>query len=522
MENPTLSFPARAALPPGPCALVIFGASGDLTKRKLVPALYNLAKSHLLPRDFAVVGTSATDHSSQAFRDKLRTELPEFLDGELEAELWQRLEGRIYYVPGDFDDAALYERLRVQLADCDARHGTAGNVLFYLAVPPDLFAVIVKHLGAAGLANEEAGTWRRVVIEKPFGHDLESAQALNREIRTVLAERQIYRIDHYLGKETVQNILVFRFANGIFEPIWNRRYVDHVQITVAETVGVEQRGSLLREGRRAARHGAEPPLPAARADRDGAADLLRGRRGARREGEGPARHSADRARATCWRAPCAGSTAPGVVRRASRCRATAPSPRSSPVRRPRPSSRSSCTIDNWRWADVPFYLRTGKRLPQRVTEIVIQFKRAPFVLFRDTPVGTAVAEPAGDPHPARRGHLAALRRQDARAGAATSAPSTWTSTTTTTSARRPRTGYETLLYDAMHGRRDAVPARRHGRGGLGRRAAGARRLERAAGARLPQLRCRHLGTRGGRPAHGPRRPQVAGADAAARLSANSP
>jgi len=174
--------------------------------------------------------------------DKLRAELPQFLEDQVDPERWQRLESHLYYVPGNFDDPALYERLRAQLAECDARHGTAGNYLFYLAVPPDLFSVIVKHLGASGLAREEDGKWRRVIIEKPFGHDLESAKALDREVRAVLGEQQIFRIDHYLGKETVQNILVFRFANGIFEPIWNRRYVDHVQITVAETVGVEQRG----------------------------------------------------------------------------------------------------------------------------------------------------------------------------------------------------------------------------------------------------------------------------------------
>jgi glucose-6-phosphate 1-dehydrogenase len=460
MENPTLSFPARAPQPPGPCALVIFGASGDLTKRKLMPSLYYLAKSRLLPRDFAVVGTSSTDYSSQAFRDKLRSELPEFLDGELDPKLWAKLDERLYYVPGNFDDPALYERVKAQLADCDQRHGTAGNALFYLAVPPDLFSTIVKHLGAAGMTSED-GRWRRVVIEKPFGRDLESAQALDREVRTVLGERQIFRIDHYLGKETVQNILVFRFANGIFEPIWNRRYVDHVQITVAETVGVEQRGSYYEKAgalrdmvpnhlfQLLALTAMEPPISfEGEAVRDEKVKVLHSL-----QPLDPEDVLLRTLRGQYGPGSCEGKPVPGY--RAE--------PKVDPQSRTETFAAMKLLIDNWRWADVPFYLRTGKRLKERVTEIVVQFKRAPLVLFRHTPVERL-----------SRNRLVIHIQPDEgislRFGAKVPGPvvdigavdmsfnyDDYFGTT-------PSTGYETLLYEAMEGdstlfqRADAVEA----------------------------------------------------------------
>ena len=218
----------------GPCVLVLFGASGDLTKRKLVPALFNLAKAKLLPSNFAVVGVSFDDLSPEKFRDQVTG----FLQPEDRGtEAWNWFTQRLYYQRGDFGDPSTYSTLATRLATVDREHGTQANYLFYLATAPKFFAQIIQQLGKAGLSNQDNGHWRRVVIEKPFGHDLESAKALNRDIKAVLTENQIYRIDHYLGKETVQNIMVFRFDNAIFEPIWNRRYIDHVQITNAETVG---------------------------------------------------------------------------------------------------------------------------------------------------------------------------------------------------------------------------------------------------------------------------------------------
>ncbi len=222
--------------------MVLFGAAGDLTKRKLVPALFNLAKAKLLPQNFAVLGVSVDDLTLEQFRNQVTGFLPPE-DHGTEACDW--FTQRLYYERGDFADPNMYSTLTSRLADVDSQHHTEGNYLFYLATAPQFFAPIVQQLGKVGLANQDNAHWRRVVIEKPFGHDLESAKALNREIKSVLQENQIYRIDHYLGKETVQNIMVFRFDNAIFEPIWNRRYIDHVQITNAETVGVEQRGGYF-------------------------------------------------------------------------------------------------------------------------------------------------------------------------------------------------------------------------------------------------------------------------------------
>src|SRR3972149_3597933 len=225
-----------------PCIMVIFGASGDLTKRKLIPALYNLAKERLLSKSFAVIGFGRRGMSHEEFRDKCSQDIKEFATDLVDPDLWKWFIQRLYYVSGDVQDQNAYQRLQNQLAEADKKYGTQGNYLYYLATEPDLFSQIIQQIGAAGLSREENGHWRRVIIEKPFGRDFESAHALNHEIRKVLSESQIYRIDHYLGKETVQNIMIFRFANGIFEPIWNRRYIDHVQITVAESIGVEGRG----------------------------------------------------------------------------------------------------------------------------------------------------------------------------------------------------------------------------------------------------------------------------------------
>ena len=364
----------------GPCVMVLFGAAGDLTKRKLVPALFNLAKAKLLPQNFAVLGVSVDDLSLEQFRSQVTGFLPPEDHG---IEAWTWFTERLLYERADFADPNTYSTLVNRLADVDREHHTEGNYLFYLATAPKFFAPIVQQLGKAGLSNQENEHWRRVVIEKPFGHDLESAKALNREIKAVLQENQIYRIDHYLGKETVQNIMVFRFDNAIFEPIWNRRYIDHVQITNAETVGVEQRGGYfdtagtlrdmvpnhmmqllsliamespisfhadgVRHEQAKVLHSIQPL--------DSEDVLYRSVRG--QYGDG----TADGAHVPGYR------TETGV----------------SPESRTETFVALKLNIDNWRWAGVPFYLRTGKRLAKRHTEISIQFRRTPFELFRHAP-----------------------------------------------------------------------------------------------------------------------------------------
>ena len=232
------------------CAMVIFGASGDLTARKLIPALYNLARHHMLPPGFAVIGCSKTPFTHEQFRDKMCKAVREDLkltDGD--DPVLKSFASNIYYISDDFGDPSAYSQLTQFLNQLDRDNGTLGNRLFYLATPPSFFPVIVKHLGAAGLAKPDnvEKSWARIVLEKPFGRDLKSARDLNRVVTGVFGEQNVYRIDHYLGKETVQNLLVFRFANGIFEPVWNRRYIDHVQITVAEELGVENRASYFEE-----------------------------------------------------------------------------------------------------------------------------------------------------------------------------------------------------------------------------------------------------------------------------------
>src|SRR6267378_1573141 len=227
-----------------PCVMVIFGASGDLTKRKLIPALCNLAQDGLLPKQFAIVGFAANDYTTENYRKMLSEEIPKYAPAPIDPKLWEMMAERIYYVRGDFEDAEAYERLKAQIEEAEKKHNTLGNRFFYLAVAPRFFSPIAKMLGQCCLTKEENGRWARVIVEKPFGHDMVSAVQLNQDLRQVLTEKQIYRIDHYLGKETVQNVMVFRFSNNIIEPLWNRNYVDHVQITAAETVGVEHRGGF--------------------------------------------------------------------------------------------------------------------------------------------------------------------------------------------------------------------------------------------------------------------------------------
>jgi glucose-6-phosphate 1-dehydrogenase len=369
-----------------PCLMVIFGASGDLTRRKLLPALYNLRRAGLLNERFAVLGTARTPMSDEEFRDLAGQELKNCDEGRPQHEDVQWLASRMRYLAVDAQDADAYRRLAIRTGELDREYQTAGNILFYLATLPQLFGRIVRDVGAAGLTSENEGYWRRVIVEKPFGRDVESARALNRELREVLSERQIYRIDHYLGKETVQNILAFRFGNGIFEPIWNRRYVDHVQITAAERDGVGDRAGYydtsgaLRD--MVPNHlfqlitltAMEPPVSFhADAVRDEQAKIL----------DAIQPFTED---------DVAGRTVRGqyVTGQMDGTRATAY--RSESKVAPDSSTETfvalEMLIDNWRWADVPFYLRTGKRLARRQTEITVQFKRVPFQLFRDTPVET--------------------------------------------------------------------------------------------------------------------------------------
>ncbi len=373
----------RTARPADPCAMVIFGAAGDLTRRKLIPALYNLAKSQFLSREFAVVGVARAQISTDDFRKKASEDIKAFATEAVDPDLWEWFLRRMYYIAGDFKDKNLYPQLKDVLDKVDRDHSTHGNHLYYMATAADYFGPVVEQLAAVGLM-EDSQHWRRVIIEKPFGHDLESAKALNQQLLRVAHENQIYRIDHYLGKETVQNILALRFANGIFEPIWNRRYIDHIQISVAETVGVEQRGSYydhagaLRD--MVPNHimqlisltAMEPPV-SFRADavRDEQAKILHAIQPLSSE-----EVLSKTVRGQYGEGVIAGERVP-----AYRGESDVPSDSKTET-----FVAMKLLIDNWRWADVPFYLRTGKRLPGRSTHVVIQFRRAPFVLFRDTPV----------------------------------------------------------------------------------------------------------------------------------------
>jgi glucose-6-phosphate 1-dehydrogenase len=375
---------SAAAQTADPCVMVIFGASGDLTKRKLIPALCNLTKESLLSRQFAIVGFAVDDMTTEEFREQLTDEIKTFATSPVDPDIWEWFTRRIHYVQGAFEDASAFRRLKEVLEQVEAEHGTQGNHLYYLAVAPRFFGDIVRQLGAAGLAREASGHWRRVIIEKPFGRDLDSARALNADVKQVLGERQIYRIDHYLGKETVQNIIMFRFGNGIFEPIWNRRYVDHVQIVAAETIGVEHRGGYY-ETAGALRDmvpnhlfqlvsltAMEPPISLAPdAVRDEQAKVLNAI-----QPPTPEEVLTTAVRGQYGAGVLAGQRVPGY--------------REEPGVAPDSSTETfvalKLAIDNWRWADVPFYVGTGKRLPQRVTQISIQFRRVPFRLFRNTAV----------------------------------------------------------------------------------------------------------------------------------------
>jgi glucose-6-phosphate 1-dehydrogenase len=377
MANPfqdSLRFHRRVP----PCAIVIFGANGDLTKRKLIPALYRLSYDRRLPASWAVLGNSRTEMSDDAFRERMRDSVKHFLeDTPFDDELWSQFATNLFYLAGDMSDPEMYAGIGRRLQEIDKSHQTAGNALFYLSTQPSYYEPVITSVGHAGLAHGEG--WRRVVIEKPFGHDLASARHLDGCIHQVFDETDVYRIDHYLGKETVQNILAFRFGNGIFEPVWNRRYINNVQITAAESIGVEGRGGYYQESgalrdmiqnhlmQVMATIGMEPPaVYDAETVRDERAKLLRSVHIMTPEevpehaiaGQyGPARIGAEEV--------------PGFRQESG----------VNPESTTDTYAAVELRIDNWRWAGVPFYIRSGKRLPKRITDIAIRFNSAPLRLF---------------------------------------------------------------------------------------------------------------------------------------------
>jgi len=446
---------ARAVQAP-PCAMVIFGSSGDLTKRLLIPALYNLAKAGRLSDKFALIGVDRTDRSHEEFRAYLAEGVRSFVSdtgtgpvtAPFDARAWEFLAARMTHLKGDVTDPAMYDQLGQALKEIETVHGTAGNVVFYLAVAASLFAPVVERLAAAGLTREEDQHWRRVIIEKPFGHDLESARELDARLAKVLSEDQIYRMDHFLGKETVQNIMVLRFANGIFEPLWNRDHIDHVQITVAETVGVERRAGFYEET--GALRDMVPnhvfqllSLTAMEPPNSFAADAVRTEKDKVLEAVIPLDDNDVR------RNVVRGQYTAGVVRGVP-IKAYREEEGVAPDSMTETYVALRLGIDNWRWAGVPFYMRTGKALTRRTTEIAIQFKQVPFALFRDTPVETltpnvlalqiqpdeGISLQFGAKRPGPDIHLGAVRMDFRYRDYFNTDPST---------------GYETLVYDCMIG-----------------------------------------------------------------------
>ena len=377
-EGNPLQDPLRFERHAPPCVVVIFGASGDLTRRKLMPALYRLYLDRRIPANTSILGISRTPMSDEQFRERMRASVAEFLEGgSLDEASWREFASGLFYLAGDLNESQTFETLTTRLGEIEESRATAGNVLFYLSTLPSHYDPAVQGLGRAGLARGNG--WRRLIVEKPFGRDLATAQDLNHRLHRVFPESEIYRIDHYLGKETVQNILAFRFGNGIFEPLWNRRYVDHVQITGAESIGVEGRGAYYQEAgalrdmiqnhllQVMATVAMEPPAAfEPNAVRDERAKLLRSIRILK-----PEEVALDAVAGQYGPARVGGEELPGFRQEPGVDAGSGTDT----------YAAATFFVDNWRWAGVPFYLRTGKRLPKRVTDIVIQFHSAPHSLF---------------------------------------------------------------------------------------------------------------------------------------------
>ena len=373
---------------PSPATMAIFGAAGDLTKRLIVPALYNLVRGGKLPDGFAIIGIDHNDQTTEEWCQSLTEMMQAFAraggrerqGGAIDQQAWSWLVRRMHYMRGDFTQPETYRQLGELLTDQTGRQGGSANALFYLAVGDRFFGPVIDQLGRAGLVRQSENAWRRVVIEKPFGHDLASAEALNAQILKVLSEDQIYRIDHFLGKETVQNITVLRFANGIFEPLWNRDHIDHVEITATETLGVEGRGRFYEKTgalrdmvpnhlfQLLAMIGMEPPISFD-------ADAVRAKKTELFQAIHPISPT-DAVR---------GQYGAGVVLD-KKVRDYRHEPDVAPDSSTETYVALKLGIDNWRWAGVPFYLRTGKSLCARNTEVAVQFRQAPYALFRETPV----------------------------------------------------------------------------------------------------------------------------------------
>jgi glucose-6-phosphate 1-dehydrogenase len=369
-----------------PCTVILFGASGDLAKRKVIPAMYDLAQYNSLGACYAIIGFARTPMTDETFRNVVGEAAKTISEvGPIDPEKWNAFASNLYYTEGDYSDPDSYARLVRRLSELDAGKKLCGNRLFYLSTPPEVYPDIVEQLGHAGLARPSTpNAWVRIIIEKPFGRDLASAKELNKIVLNVFEEKQVYRIDHYLGKDTVQNLLVLRFGNGIFEPLWNRNYVDQVQITASETLGVERRGGFY-ESAGALRDmiqshvlqltslvSVEPPASFdATAVRNEKLKVLQSIRPFNLE------------MVAQW--VVRGQYGPGKI-------GDKPAPGYREEPGVKPDSRTETfvamrlLIDNWRWAGVPFYLRTGKRLAKRSTEIMIQFKRAPHIVFREREV----------------------------------------------------------------------------------------------------------------------------------------
>ncbi len=443
MQNEMIQAPS--------CVMVIFGAAGDLAKRKLFPALYYLSAANQLPENFAILGFSREDFDTDSYRELMNRESRIHLDGDYSQQVWDRLVACCHYLQGDFRDPGAYQELARKLGGLDEQCNTPGNYLFYMATPPAFFGDIAEQIAAAGLAREQNGHWRRLVIEKPFGHDLQSARELNHRLLDVFDESQLYRIDHYLGKETVQNALAFRFANGVIEPIWNRRYVDHVQITVAEPLGVENRASYY-ETAGALRDmipnhllavlaiiAMEPPISfSADEIRDEQAKVLRAIQPMTPE--------------EVLTHAVRGQYDTGVMPDGTRVPAYRQELGVAPDSQTETFVALSLMIDSWRWAGVPFYLRTGKRLPGRFTEVMIQYKHAPNAAFKRSVLKEKQVEP----------NIMVLRIQPSEGislGINAKVPGQTLKLSPVEMdfsyddyfGHEPRTGYETLIYDCMQG-----------------------------------------------------------------------